>query len=451
MTAVFAKSRSFATHLAYGRSGGVGRSLLGGLILLVGMGLAPPLQAQTTGQIRGYVRDAATGAPLRDVQVYLVGAELGSVTRQGGEYVMLNVPAGSYELKAERIGLTPVSRQITVTAGGVVEENFQLTAGALGLDEIVVTGTAGASRRREVGNQVTQINTVDLPERPTSVMDMLQSMAPGVEVNKFGGGGELGQGSEIVIRGINSINNNTSPIIIIDGIRMMSSNFARTSTPDIGTNGAENSPSPLGQLNPNDIERIEIISGPAASTLYGTEAAAGVIQVFTRRGASRAPQWSAEVQQGTMWNQKFGTNGVDYINMDPWICTGLFKCGQYMDVPIQQQYSVSVRGGAQALQYFVSGGHDRDEGSTPNDAIERWNLRGNFTLSPLQDVVFQWNTSYTNTSQQNTSSGNNVGGLALNVFRQEQGYFGTADTAIINTIMDWEITQEIEPSRPAAR
>jgi len=443
--AVLTPSRPFAARRAIGRAGPIRRTLLGGLLLVAGLGVAPPVVAQqTTGQIRGYVRDASSGAPLRDVQVYLVGAELGSVTRQGGEYVMLNVPAGTYELKAERIGLTAVSRQITVTAGGVLEENFQLAPAALGLDEIVVTGTAGASRRREVGNAVTQINTVDLPERPTSVMDMLQSMAPGVEVTPFGGGGELGQGSNITIRGVNSINNNTSPIIFIDGIRIMSSNFGTTTTPDIQSNGSNNAPSPLDQLNPNDIERIEIISGPAASTLYGTEAAAGVIQVFTRRGASRAPQWSAEMQQGTMWNKKFGANGIDYIHMDPWICTGPFKCGQYMDAPITQQYSMSVRGGAQALQYFVSGGHDRDEGSTPNDALERWNLRGNFTLSPMQDVVFQWNTSYSNTSQQNTASGNNAGGLALNVFRQEQGYFGTADTAIINEIMDWEITQEIE-------
>src|SRR6185503_3932417 len=118
-----------------------------------------------------------------------------------------------------------------VAAGQVLEVNFELSAQALGLDEIVVTGTAGAARRREVGNSVAQINTVDLPDRPTSVMDMLQSKAPGMQVN--GGGGELGQGSNITLRGVNSINNSGNPIIFIDGIRIMSGNLPSPSTPDI--------------------------------------------------------------------------------------------------------------------------------------------------------------------------------------------------------------------------
>src|SRR6185503_19619930 len=106
-----------------------------------------------------------------------------------------------------------------VAAGQVLEVNFEMSAQALGLDEIVVTGAAGAAKRREVGNAVQQINTVDLPDRPTTVMDMLTAMAPGVEINPVGGG-ETGQGSNIVIRGVNSINNASPPIIFIDGIRM---------------------------------------------------------------------------------------------------------------------------------------------------------------------------------------------------------------------------------------
>src|SRR5690606_35245299 len=133
--------------------------------------------------------EAGTAAPLADVQVYLADQNLGALSRQNGVYVIINVPEGTYELRAERIGLSPASQQVTVTAGGTAEVDFEMTAQALGLDEIVVTGTAGAARRREVGNAVTQINTVDLPERPTSVMSMIQSMAPGVQVDPTGGGG----------------------------------------------------------------------------------------------------------------------------------------------------------------------------------------------------------------------------------------------------------------------
>jgi hypothetical protein len=186
-----------------------------------------------------------------------------------------------------------------------------------------------------------------------------------------------------------------------------------------------------------------------------------VIQVFTRRGTDRAPVWTLETQVGTLWNQKFGPSGdtnewhagtdkavsasSEYVYMDPWLCTGPFSCGEYMDPPIAQLHSLSVRGGGQALQYFVSGGLDTEEGSTIDDKLDRWTVRGNFTLTPLPDLVFQWNTSYTNTFQQNTPSGNNSGGLALNVFRQEQGYFGTGDPVIVNeTVTNWDIIKEIE-------
>jgi outer membrane receptor protein involved in Fe transport len=446
LPAVLTTSRSFAARRRDGGTLEAGRrSLLAGLLFFVGWGLAPPaVAAQDVGRITGRVSEAGTGAPLSDVQVYVADQNLGSLSRQNGTYLIINVPAGTYELRAERIGLTPAMQEITVTPGGTVELNFELAAQALGLDEIVVTGTAGAARRREVGNAVTQINTVDLPERPTSVTSMIQSMAPGVQVDPTGGGGELGQGTQIQIRGINSINTNTSPIIFIDGVRIMNSNLPSPTTPDIHSNSAQNFSSPLDQLNPNDIERIEVISGPAASTLYGTEASAGVIQVFTRRGSARAPVWSAEAHTGTLWNRPFGANGIDYIKMDPWMCSAPFKCGEYMDVPISQNYSLSVRGGAQTLQYFVSGGHDNEMGNTPNDALNRWNVRGNFTVTPMDDMVFQWNTSYTSSTQDNTSSGNNAGGLALNVFRGDQGYIGSDDPELLNGILDWQLTKDIE-------
>jgi hypothetical protein len=173
--------------------------------------LVPTASGQTpsTGRINGRVTDETSGAPLSDVQIYLVGANQGAISRQNGTYVILSVPAGNYELRAERIGLGTVSRQVTVTAGGVLEQNFTLGSQALGLDEIVVTGTAGAATRREVGNSITQINTVDLPDRPTSVQSMLTAVAPGLEVN-LAGGGETGNGVNLVLRGVNSINNSTS-------------------------------------------------------------------------------------------------------------------------------------------------------------------------------------------------------------------------------------------------
>ncbi|MEE3136728.1 MAG: TonB-dependent receptor plug domain-containing protein, partial [Gemmatimonadota bacterium] len=237
--------------------------------------LAVPAQAQT-GQIVGQVTDGQSGAPLSEVQVYIPGTGLGSLTRQDGRYILLNVAPGTYELTGERIGLGAVTQQITVAAGQTLQADFTMTSVALGLDEIVVTGTAGASRRREIGNVVSQLNAVDVPDAPLSITDMLQGVAPGLELY---GGGAVGQSKIIRLRGVNSAALNDHPMIYVDGVRIRSRPFPDANPPDRrGGRSGNIAVSPLDQINPSDIERIEIIKGSAATTLYGTEASGGVIQ-----------------------------------------------------------------------------------------------------------------------------------------------------------------------------
>jgi hypothetical protein len=135
------------------------------------------------GRITGLTLAAGTQAPMSEVQVYLVGQNVGALTRQNGQYVLDNVPPGTYELRAERIGMTTQSRQVTVAAGQNIEANFGMVEQALGLDEIVVTGTAGAARRREVGNSIAVVPTtapLSLPGVPIRSVDWVE-VAPGVQ------------------------------------------------------------------------------------------------------------------------------------------------------------------------------------------------------------------------------------------------------------------------------
>ena len=118
--------------------------------------------------------------------------------------------------RPQRIGYGLASQQVTVTLGGSVQVSFSLSTQALGLDEIVVTGTAGASRRREIGNSISQLNPADMLSRPVSATDMLQSAAPGISVS--GIGGEMGQGKRIQLRGNTSVSMDNTPIIYIDGV-----------------------------------------------------------------------------------------------------------------------------------------------------------------------------------------------------------------------------------------
>lgn len=420
--------------------------IIGGVLALVAGGAsASGATAQESGSVVGRVT-AESGAPVSEAQVYMPANSRGSLTRQNGSFIILEIPAGTYEIRAERIGFTVSTQQVTVMAGQSVEVNFELSSEALGLDEIVVTGAAGSARRREVGNSITQIDVASLSERPTRVADALQASAPGIEVS--GVSGQVGGGTRIRLRGNSSVTQTNTPIIYVDGVRIGSDSYP--GDPRSWTGGDRRprssgvTPSPINFINPNDIERIEVIKGSAATTLYGTEASAGVIQIFTKRGSQGAPVWNMEVHQGTMWMRKFGPAPEPFLRMDPYTCTGLFECGQYLEVPHTQNYSASVRAGGEGLQYFVSAQHTDESGVLPYNTNQAWSFRSNFTATPTKDIQIQWNSGYTNSHIATTQEGGNAEGITLNAFRAERNYFGTADTAVVAQTLDWRIDHFID-------
>ncbi len=395
---------------------------------------ASSAEAQQTGRIVGKVTDAQSGAPVAEAQVFIPGTGLGGLTRTNGAYVILEVPAGPKEIRVERIGLAPVTQQVTVVAGQALEVNIQMTTQALGLDEIVVTGTAGAARRREVGNTIAQINVAQVANKPTASVELLQAAAPGVQVTRTDG--NLGGGYNIRLRGNKSVSMTNSPIIYIDGVRMQSKPFpvGNSSVARQANGGSANiEANPLNNINPADIERIEVIKGSAATTLYGTEASAGVIQVFTKKGASGKPVWNVEASRSLSKSIKYGVNGYDYLRMDPYL-----RSGQVGD------YSASVRGGGQALQYFASAAAQEGYGVLPNDSIAKVTGRGNFTFSPTPKLQLQWNSAYALQKQRNSPVGGNVYGIQLNVYRGYVNYFNTDDPTIVNQLFTQELRNQIE-------
>lgn len=398
-----------------------------------------PGASQTTGTITGEVTTRSR-APLSEVQVFLVGQQLGSLSGGNGRYLIRNVPSGTYQIRAVRIGYEAVTQSVTVVAGQSAAVNFVLNEQALGLDEIVVTGTAGAARRREVGNSIVQIEASSLASPPTNVEQMLQAQSPGLMVSA--GNGSSGSGAQIRLRGAVSVSQSNQPIIYIDGVRMKSDPYARNISPTEGAGrGGNVTASPLADINPNDIERIEVLKGSAASTLYGTEAAAGVIQIFTKRGSSGAPRWTLQVDQGINRLLPFAPDvdvrppgdpkpeGENYsyklMNMDPYLRDGH-----------RQKYALSVAGGGQTLQYFISGQLDDNAGVLPQDYEDKRGVRGNFTFTPINQVTVQVNSAYNRTDIRNTPAGNNAQGLILNAFRRERNYFSSGDPVEIRKIYE---------------
>ncbi|MBI4540301.1 MAG: TonB-dependent receptor [Gemmatimonadetes bacterium] len=404
--------------------------------------------AQQGGTITGRVVETGTQVPLASTQVYLAGTGTGTITAPNGRYILLNVPAGTYTVTVERIGFRTETRQVTVAAGQSVEANFELTEEPLGLDEIVVTGTAGAARRREVGNSISQINLTQIDEPIVNVDALLQGRATGLLVTE--NGGEVGTGASIRLRGNISATMSNQPLIYVDGIRVRNEGYPKNVPPSgYAGRGPNTAYSPLNDINPVDIERVEVIRGPAATTLYGTEASAGVIQIFTKRGRAGKPSWTAQIDQGFAYEQKFGpTEGFHGDKLvippgedDP---SRMFIDYYLRNPAYRHKYTLSVNGGREDIQYFLSSSWARTEGVLPDDRSRQFSLRGNLNFAPLEGLQLNWNTAYSKNDVDQTHGGPSAQGIILNTFRRDRNYFGTTDPKVVSQVLDQEQNTLVE-------
>ncbi len=428
-------------------------AVLASSLLLLGAALVRGMPAgaqQPTGTIRGTVRNSGTNLPLGSAQLSVAGSRLGTMSREDGSFVITSVPAGSQTVQAHLIGYAAASKTVTVVAGQTVRVDLVLNQAAVSLDEVVVTGTAGQARRREVGNS---ISAPKLPEATVaaSVASVLQGRVPGASIELSGG--SAGAGSSIRLRGNSSVALSNQPLVYIDGVRVRSDEYPKNmpaggASPNL--RGPNVYASPLNDLDPADIERVEVIKGAAATTLYGTEAAAGVIQIFTKKGSAGGAQWAFETQQGFNRERPFGINDAQYPNSATFqpngSCTKTNECSEYLFINPwlrdghKQQYLGSVSGGTTAgLRYFVSGDFNDNQGVLPLDDERKVSVRGNFSFQPTDKLTFEWSTGFTNDSIRNTPAGNNAAGLTLNAFRRNRNYFGSANIDTISQVLTYQL------------
>ena len=411
--------------------------------LLAALGTAR-VQAQdvaAAGTVRGRVLRAQGGAPISDVQVTIAGTRLGAMTGEDGSYVIAGAPLGIQRIRARSVGFAPAEQTADVVANSVVTVDFSLAIAIISLDEVVTTGTATAAKRRDVGNSIGTVSAADVREATSDVSKLLTGRVAGVSV--AGSGANAGAGSAIRLRGNTSVALSNQPLIYVDGVRLRSDEYPKNVPPQGSTLRSGNvNASPLNDINPADIERIEILKGSAAATLYGTEAAAGVIQIFTRRGATGKAEWNALVTQGVNRERPFGLDASDpngtggnarFLYMDPWLRSGY-----------RQGYSLSLQGGSpNNVRYFLSGGWDDNDGVLPLDNERKYVVRGNFTLNPISKLTLDVTSAYTSNLITNTPAGNNAHGLTLNAFRRDRNYFGNANPDTISQVLRYKLTTRI--------
>jgi TonB-linked SusC/RagA family outer membrane protein len=398
--------------------------------------LAAPAVSAQTGSIAGRVVDSQTGQAVPAAQVFIADLDLGVLSQQNGSYLLANVPAGARTVTVQRIGYAQATQNVTVAAGQTAVLDFRITEEALSLDEIVVTGTAGGSARRALGNSVEVASVADLTDQApiTNLQSVLAGRTPGMRFGRTDG--QVGGGAPITIRGVTSTTLGSQPLIFVDGVRV---NNDATVGPRSGGSAGGNA-SALNDINPDDIESIEIIKGPSAATLYGTEASAGVIQIITKRGNAGAPQFEFEISQGTNFmRDPQGVLGTQYACNTTPAATG--ACPEANIVPINfydetndylrrqgryanltgpttaftvagtfeptaardedlfqngrtQRYNLSVRGGVEAVRYYVGATWNDEVGIVDYNTNNQAALRANLTFLLAENLNVDVSTGY---------------------------------------------------------
>ncbi len=427
-------------------------------VLAVALHSARLAAQDRSGLVAGRVIEAGGGGPVPNAQVSIAGTTLGSLTNVEGRFTIRGVPTGNVTVRVARIGYSEATRPVAITAGQTTTVEVALTRVAVNLTTIVTTAT-GEQRRLEVPNQIAQIDAAKAIEsaQVSNVGDLLIGKAAGVQLLPGSG---VNAASRIRIRGTSSISLSNDPIVFVDGIRINSS------TSGFGTGGA-----PAGRLNdinPEDIETIDVIRGPAASATYGTDAATGVIVITTKRGRSGAARWTAYTEQGitrdqnnypdayTAWgrlaNQTNAANNgraadcnINTIIARTCVVDSITTFNLWDDPrasPLKdgrrEQYGLSVSGGTDAVNYFASVEREgttgtlgmpeferdrfarqgialREEWVDPN-TFQRFSLRSNIDLKPNQKVVVPIRSYFLSSQQRAPQDGNNTTGLGSHAF-----------------------------------
>jgi TonB-dependent SusC/RagA subfamily outer membrane receptor len=379
-------------------------------IAATALGFAATTAAAQTGAVAGSIIEASTGRPLQQVRVQIVGNEASlTVTDANGRFLIRSLPAGQATLRAVQIGYRPETRTLAIQDNDTARVDLRLMQSAVELQQVVVTGTGGAVEKRQVGASIGEIDVTKLADQVAipDVGRMLSAKVAGLRATTVGGG--VGSGQDIRIRGTASLSLNQRPAIYVDGVRI-----DRRATEWFGAGaccsfGGGASTDRLGDLNPNDIERVEVLKGAAAATLYGSEATNGVIQIFTKRGRTGG-------DQKTQWNMGLSTGFQELRHNLPTTQFPRFK-GPDGTVALDANEAMiqkgpyyggdlSAQGGTPRSTYFASTSISKETGSIqPNDQL-KGSLRLNLMFVPNDKWTVDARSTYTRDRINEVQAGN---------------------------------------------
>jgi TonB-linked SusC/RagA family outer membrane protein len=413
-----------------------------------------PLAAMAqTATITGRV--VSDGAPVQAVAVSIAELGLGGITNDSGRYT-ITVPSArvlgqSVAVTARRVGYRPQTAQVVLVAGQVVQD-FTLSANPMQLGEVVITGAGTTTEVEKLGN-VRNAVSADLIVKANepNIVQALAGKAPNVNISQSSG--DPGAGSSIRIRGIRTLNGSVEPLFVVDGVPVDNSSISTTNfnVVDVGgtnlagqDNGGQlegtSTPNRISDINPNDIENVEILKGAAAAAIYGSRAANGVVLITTKRG--RAGPTRYRLNTSFSWDEVTEfyplqrSYGQGLFGVDPLPCEG-FKAnclrswgpavtGQTFDHANEafrtghlSDNSLSLSGGTERTSFFLSAGYSNHEGvmQGPNNYYNRTTVRLTASHRLIDQLNIGGSFAYADARGHLTQRGNNTNGLLLGLLR----------------------------------
>jgi len=415
-------------------------------VLLALAAIPSSLLAQATGTIAGTVTAAENGGPLAGANVNVQGTVRRTVTDAQGRY-RISIEPGTYIVNVTTLGRATDRRNVTVAAGGTATANFSLATSAVAIQGIVVNAVTGQQERiREAGTAVGHIDVAELNHgQITKFADVLTARAPGVTLQ--GVSGTTGTSQRIRIRGANSLSLDNDPLLYIDGV------LASNSKGGFGVGGQQYSR--LNDINPEDIENVEVLKGPAASAIYGTAAANGVLLITTKRGRAGRTTWRAFSELGKINDEnEYPLNWISaqvinsalplYDPSDGYLNTagnygndpahvGYLTCENYNAArnlcrqevttsfsPLndsrttpyrtghRDQFGLNVSGGTPGVTYYASGEREWERGVLDWNTLGRTSIRANLNAQLRSNFDLQINSGYVSSDHHQPQGDNNV-------------------------------------------
>lgn len=415
------------------------------LLLLQLCCIAAAAQVRISGKVTG-----PNGGGLAGISVIVKNTTYGASTDEGGNYSFVaDLKPGTYSLEISGVGFKTRQEALTVGNAATYTLNSQLAADALGLDEVVVTGTLGQGSKRQIGNSISTISARQLQNTGASNLSaILNGRVMGAQVTQ--NSGDPAGGISVKLRGVGSIFGSSEPLYIVDGV-IIDNSSANVINLSADAQGAriQSGANRLVDINPNDVERIEVINGAAAAAIYGSRASNGVVQIFTKKGRSGKPKvtFTASVQHNslrkrlefTKFPMRFG------IPQDPRLFaagdrltmvgnlrpnqattpgTGPAALGGRLDVvqypvtrydyqddifesSIGTDNHVSVSGGNENASYYFSGSYLKNNGIIKNTNYQRYGLRARTDLTLNKWAKLSGGILYSNSRSRDMPNGNN--------------------------------------------